>query len=100
MFLSIYQKVLCLFNQHHWKPYGMQWFIAPALNVCGYRDATCSYCGIPAGQPTNFYLTEVPIEHLFGSASPFQVSEDGVVWYTMSFGPPPGIGLKTRNGSY
>lgn len=94
------QKIQCCLNLHKWMPYDIQLWIVPTKNLAGYKDAKCIFCDLKAGINTTFNTKDIPPEQVLGPFSPYQITEDGILWYTSGYGPPPGFGLKMHGKNH
>jgi len=92
------KKLRCYLDFHKWIPYDIQLWIVPSRNLAGYKNAKCDFCDVKMGVTTTFHIKDIPPEQVLGPFSPYQITEDSVLWYTVGYGPPSGFGLK-MNGN-
>lgn len=83
-----FSKVLCFFHLHKWTPHSIQLWIAPALNKAHYKDAQCLRCESTRRKETTFPLCAVPVEQVLGKLSPFQITNDSIIWFIPECSPP------------
>ena len=86
--LHLLHRGRCLLSYHQWEPNHIQVWIAPSFNLAAYKDAKCKRCELEAGQVTVFSLQNIEPSHVLGKFSPFQVTDDSIVWFIPGYDPP------------